>query len=278
MRNEILWAKQVPAYDEDYFCLEGEHWHDLQLAPGAGAVPLERALQRRFNISQNYFARIRDADVIVVTLGLNEVWRDEQSGVYMNCSPPMKLIAEDNDRYSLCVTSVSENVEALLEIRAAVMGMNPQARFVLTISPVPLGATFTGQDAAVANMRSKSVLRSAADEVCSAFPNIDYFPSYEMVALAPRALAYGDDCLHVADAVVGEVIATFLSAHGLPSEPIEPDFSEVAYYVANPDVLESVRRNEFSSGLAHWRSAGRAEGRKLRPPDGSNQIMRLLKI
>jgi hypothetical protein len=71
-------------------------------------------------------------------------------------------------------------------VRAA----NPRARFVASVSPVPLKATFCGPDVLVSNCVSKATLRSALHEAITTLRGegvpIDYFPSFEIVTLAPR--------------------------------------------------------------------------------------------
>ena len=46
--------------------------------------------------------------------------------------------------------------------------MNPKARLVLTVSPVPLAATASGSHVLPATIYSKSVLRAAAQESVTA--------------------------------------------------------------------------------------------------------------
>jgi tetratricopeptide (TPR) repeat protein len=67
---------------------------------------------------------------------------------------------------------------------------------------VPLHATFTTSDVAVANTYSKSVLRSVVEVLVAERANVEYFPSYESVTLTDRSLAYVDDQVHVAGGVV----------------------------------------------------------------------------
>jgi hypothetical protein len=86
---------------------------------------------------------------------------------------------------------------------------HPEMRFVVTVSPVPLGATFKDADVIVANSASKSVLRTVAEELFRRFDFVDYFPSYEIVLNSPRALAFQEDQLHVARDMVA-------SAEGAP--------------------------------------------------------------
>src|SRR6266700_764506 len=48
-------------------------------------------------------------------------------------------------------------------------------------------------------------------------------------------------------------------------DPADADFHEAVYLRAFPDIAEAVRRGVLSSGLAHYRQSGRAEGRLEKP-------------
>jgi hypothetical protein len=52
---------------------------------------------------------------------------------------------------------------------------------ILTVSPVPLIATYEDQHVLVSNTYSKSVLRAAAEEISRRHSMCEYFPSYEMI-------------------------------------------------------------------------------------------------
>jgi len=61
------------------------------------------------------------------------------------------------------------------------LGVNPRAKMILTVSPVPLIATYEDRHVLVSNTYSKSVLRVAAEEISKRNPMCDYFPSYEII-------------------------------------------------------------------------------------------------
>jgi hypothetical protein len=80
----------------------------------------------------------------------------------------------------------------------------------LTVSPVPLIATYEPRHALVSTTYSKAALRVAADEVERKFDNVFYFPSYEIIT-SPTAggLYYHDDLREVRDAGVNHVMRIF---------------------------------------------------------------------
>ena len=272
MRNEIEWIVDRPAIDAGMFEEQENGWSDLQLCPGVVPVTLDRAIERRRYLTEEYFERLREASVVIVTLGLNEVWFDRASERHLNATPSFYATRRDPARYELHITDTAENVSELNEIRRLILTLNPAAKIIVTVSPVPLSDTFSGRDVLIANMYSKSTLRAAADIFAQSHPDVDYFPSYDIIAMSPRAIAFGADCLHVADAVVGEMMRVFLRQY-LGIEPGAVDFNEIAYLEANPDIEAAVRRGELASGFEHWRHHGQAEGRNVTPSGGPTPLM-----
>ena len=209
---------------------------------------------------------------MILTLGLVEVWEDRRSGRFLNAAPSLASARREPDRYQLHILDAQANTAALEGIRARLKAMNPTVKLVITVSPVPMTETFSGRDVLAANTYSKSVLRAAAETFANAHDDADYFPSYDMIASSPRATAYASDCVHVTDAVVGQIVQIFLREY-LSVETQAPDFSELAYLAANPDIEAAVRRAEYASGFHHWRARGEAEGRSMRPEGGPSHTM-----
>src|SRR5262249_4359490 len=87
MLNELNWVVDRPDITQDLFESTGQGWRDLQLANGVSPVSLERAIERRTYLINDYFSRIRDANVIILTLGLNETWFDTRTCRYLNVAP-----------------------------------------------------------------------------------------------------------------------------------------------------------------------------------------------
>jgi len=184
---------------------------DCLLATGSRAVDPARAMARRAEISTLYAEGLAASSTVVVTLGLIEVWYDRDDALFLNEAPPRAIIRACPGRFEMrrlegadCEALVSELVERLCD--------GGRRNIVLTVSPVPLQVTFTGGDAVVANAYSKSVLRAAAGRIADAHPNVDYFPSYEIVTSAGLQ-AFGDDNVHVRPALVEQVIDHMLGAY-----------------------------------------------------------------
>ena len=56
------------------------------------------------------------------------------------------------------------------------LSVNPRARLLLTVSPVPLAATATPNHVLVASIHSKSVLRAVAGELAEDMENHSLLP------------------------------------------------------------------------------------------------------
>jgi tetratricopeptide (TPR) repeat protein len=201
---QIRWAFGLETFDLDRHGAEVRpgRFVDLQLTSGFRPVPAAVVTARRERIGAIY-RRLAECHAVIITLGLIEAWFDHRGGGYINLSPPKSVAAADPGRFELHIQDYNEVVA---EIRAlvALLGRVCPAdhRIILTVSPVPLGATFTKSDVAVANCYSKSVLRAAAEAAVSEFDHVEYFPSYESVTLSERALAFAEDQIHVTGPLV----------------------------------------------------------------------------
>lgn len=161
----------------------------------------ERVLERRRDVDAIYEALPR-ADVVIITLGFIECWYDTLSKLFLNQMPPLPLQKANPGRFVFRQLDVFE-AYPLLERALGILDAH-KIKVLLTVSPVPIIRTFSGQHVAVANAFSKSVLRVCAERLCGKFPLVDYFPSYEMVTLG-GASSDIEDAVHVRDDVVAAV-------------------------------------------------------------------------
>lgn len=105
-------------------------------------------------------------------------------------------------------------VSAIRKIRSA---RQTGPNFLLTVSPVPLTATNSGNHVLVATMESKSTLRAVAGNVSSNLSRVSYFPSYEIINSAPfRGTFFEPNMRSVNPHGVDHVMKTFFA--GLPEQ------------------------------------------------------------
>ena len=120
-------------------------------------------------------------NLLIFTLGLTEAWRSKADGAVFPLAPGVAGGQMDASRYEFINFQVQDVIADLEHFLTLLQGVNPQARVVLTVSPVPLIATYEPQHVLVAATYSKSVLRVAANEICTRYEHCAYFPSYEII-------------------------------------------------------------------------------------------------
>jgi hypothetical protein len=210
--NELRWALDPEAElpRESIVQLTNTTWYDPHTTPTLSFVGLEETLERRALI-QAVTQRIEDCRAVILTLGLAEVWRDVQADVFVNCTPIPSLFKTQPDRYEFHLTNFAGNWANMEAIYALLSQYgHPDFHIVVTVSPVPLMNTFSTMDIVVANTWPKSLLRAVAQEWASAHPNVDYFPSYEIVQNSDRAAVWERDLRHVKGAGAQHIMELFL--------------------------------------------------------------------
>ena len=129
--------------------------------------------------------------------------------------------AFNSARYGFVNFTVNQVISDLKEFTERVREVDPRCRMILTVSPVPLIATYEPRHVLVSTVYSKSALRVAADEIERLFDHVTYFPSYELITCAASGgQYYADDLRQVTDVGVEHVMRVF-GAHFLA--PARPD-------------------------------------------------------
>ena len=154
-----------------------------------GFCSRDEALSSRVAMLRGIRRAVEGADVFVFTLGLTEGWESASGQPYAVCPGTMGgsfdagLHRFVNYRFSAIRTALDESLDLLRQI-------NPEIQLLLTVSPVPLTATASGQHVLSATTYSKSVLRAVAGEMAQDHDTVDYFPSYEIITGAPTRSAF----------------------------------------------------------------------------------------
>jgi len=172
-----------------------------------------------YGYSENIRERTRevflDTDFFIITLGLSEVWFDEQTGGVLWRGVPKKTYDAARHRFRLC--SVDETKAKLSRIYEIIRRYVPAAKVLFTLSPIPLLATFRPVGCVTANAVSKSILRSALDEFYRDHPGdlnnrLFYFPSYEIAGelFLDKFIA---DCRHLPNPITDLIMQTFEAVH-----------------------------------------------------------------
>lgn len=205
-----VWERDGAFFDAQRPSVEPEGLPDADLVMAHRAAHLA-CVQRAF----------KRAEVFVFTLGLTETWRHTPSGTVYPTAPGTLAGRFDPAVHSLHIQDVIEVIEDFTRFRALMKAMNPGVRFLLTVSPVPLTATASGQHVEVANAASKATLRAACAALTARHSDIDYFPSYEVITSAKSRGAYfAPNLRSVSPQGVAAAMGLFLAAHGLTAAPI----------------------------------------------------------
>ncbi len=139
---------------------------------------LDRSRSKHFRAVRDMFEGL---DVFVFTLGLTEAWCSRIDGAIYPLPPGVVAGESDTSRYEFVNLSVHEVIEDLELFIERLRGVNANAKIILTVSPVPLIATYEDRHVLVSTTLSKSLLRTAADELTRKISLVDYFPSYEII-------------------------------------------------------------------------------------------------
>ena len=160
-------------------------------------------------------------DLFILTFGLSEVWYDTQTNeVFWRAVPRDKY---DPNRHAFRTVSPEENYLNIKSILSIIRRHRPDATIVMTLSPIPLVATFRPLPCLVSNAYSKASLRCAMDNVLreqSEIGKLYYWPSYEIVLDGFRD-SWEDDLRHVKQKILTFIMKLFERAWcegGVPDE------------------------------------------------------------
>jgi hypothetical protein len=161
--------------------------------------------------------------VFVFTLGLTEVWLSREDGAAYPLCPGVAGGVFDESRQIFVNLRVSDVIADLHAALGIIRAKNSLARFILTVSPVPLIATATGHSVLASTTYSKSVLRVACEEVAADYTDVAYFPSYEIITgNFNRGRYFAPDLRSVTEEGVTHVMRLFMRHYAGVSDQPEP--------------------------------------------------------
>lgn len=210
--NEFRWALDpgAPFPEAGIVDVADNLSFDPHMNPTLKMVDHATTLQRRA-VYTNVMRRVVDADVVIVTLGLVEVWIDTEIGAPINVAPDPRAVRIVPNRFAFKRLGYAENLANLESIHALLRQYGrPGHKVVVTVSPVPLMTTFTEDDVVVANTYSKSTLRAVATDFAGAHANVDYFPSYEITMNSRKPAVWMEDKRHVRGPFAVQIMRFFI--------------------------------------------------------------------
>ena len=173
-----------------------------------GLESIEEARAILNSTIQAFKRSIEGCNVFVFTMGLTEGWEHRKTRqVYAMCPGTLDGTFDEaqhifkNYRYPEITLQLEAALKLLQEI-------NPSIHVLLTVSPIPLTATAENQHVLVSSTYSKSTLRAIGGDFAHNHANVDYFPSYEVIASSPSRGQYFEENLR---SVNGEGVETVMS-------------------------------------------------------------------
>jgi hypothetical protein len=194
-----------------------------QIAPD-GFSSVDEVLDERARHLASVRRVFLESDIFVFTLGLTESWASAASGDVFPVAPGVSGGEFDPVRHRFANMDVSEVTEDLERFLTALKGVNPHVKVILTVSPVPLIATYVNRHVLVSTVYSKSVLRVAAEMACRDRDWVEYFPSFEIITGNYNLGAYYEnDLREVNDLGVGHAMRCFLTNYVLEGETVRAE-------------------------------------------------------
>lgn len=119
------------------------------------------------------------AEILIMTIGQAEIWYHKADNYVYPLVPPVQVY--DKNKHSFRMTSFAENLANLERVYELFVANNTKGHIVISLSPVPLRATFRNMNSVVANSASKSMLRAVLDAFAEKHSErVTYFPAYEI--------------------------------------------------------------------------------------------------
>lgn len=186
LKQWLDWASDSAAVPTEVWSRDGRFFDPFRpnIEPDGFESPEEVTRSRRAAIAA-FLETITESDILVFTLGLTESWVNRRDGYEYPMCPGTVAGDFDGERHGFVNQDTAIVRKTLVETLQRIRRLNPRIKVLLTVSPVPLTATMSGNHVLVATMESKSVLRAVAGSVKRQLDFVDYFPSYEIINATP---------------------------------------------------------------------------------------------
>ncbi|WP_346822050.1 GSCFA domain-containing protein [Rapidithrix thailandica] len=182
---------------EEHLIQQGELWNHFNLHSDFSALSpqgVKENLKQQVALTR---AALQGADWLILTFGTAIVYEWKQSGqIVANCH---KVPAQAFHRRLLSVEEIVESCKELISV------LPSKTRVLLTVSPVRHLKETLPQNAV-----SKSLLRVACHLLAEQFPQVEYFPSYEILLDELRDYRFfKEDMLHPNEVAIEHIWKRF---------------------------------------------------------------------
>jgi hypothetical protein len=201
----------LPVWEKD-----GRYYDAMRPSVEPDGLPSESEVMAHRELHLKRLGHVfRKADLFVFTFGLTEAWVHKQTGTVYPTAPGTIAGDFDPEQFVFKNYSYDEIRADFVSFRKRMLTANPDMKFLITVSPVPLTATASGRHVEVASSYSKSTLVAVCGSLREEFDNVDYFPSYEIITSQnARGAYYEANKRSVSSVGVATAMGVFLKSHG----------------------------------------------------------------
>lgn len=181
---------------------------------GDGHLTIEAVLDEQREHLQKVRSMFESLNIFIFTMGVTEAWLNSKTGSVYPICPGItagnfnsQIYSFKNLNYSIIFTEMESFIDRLRQV-------NPLAKILLTVSPIPLTATVEDRHILLSTMASKSILRAVADELCRHYDHVDYFPSYDIVMSPPfKGMFFKNNLRSIHEGGVDYIMSHFFTEH-----------------------------------------------------------------
>lgn len=267
LRQWLTWALTDTPAPEEVWESGGRFFDPFRPAvEPRGFVSREELFASRAETLAAIRQAVTTSNVFVFTMGLTEAWQDRATGVEFAVCPGTVAGEFDPERHAFTNHRFAGLMADMVVVMKLLWRANRGLNLLLTVSPVPLTATASGQHVLMATSHSKSLLRAVASELALTQARVDYFPSYEIITHpAYGGRFYAPNLRSVLPEGVDHVMGCFFRdqatafgaaeaappappvAEAEPEAPAEPELSEAEELRCEEELLAAFapgQRNE----------------------------------
>ena len=185
--NSLDMLLHPDSFTEDYLFSHRGLWHSF-LHHGSFSQPekedIYNTIQLRLQKSHDF---LREADLAILTFGSAHVYLHLDKNLYVaNCHKlPNQLFAKQ-------LSALSDLQSKYEDLLGSIFDYNHDIKILLSVSPVRYV-----RDGAIQNQRSKARLLLLCEHLIQKYPQVEYFPAYELVIDDLRGYQfYESDLVH----------------------------------------------------------------------------------
>jgi hypothetical protein len=204
VNNNLEYIINNKVFVESDLYLHNDQWHSFNHYSAFSNTDKSECLKQINSRIDSASKFLQSTSYLFVTFGTALVYEFRKSGqIVANCH---KIPANEFKRYLLNTKDIVDTYKILYKKLKA---FNPEIKLILTVSPIR-----HWKDGAELNQVSKSILLLSIYQLREEFPEINYFPVYEIFMDELRDYRfYGTDMLHPSETAVDFIWNKFIDTY-----------------------------------------------------------------